>query len=306
MRLETELRRVSTKKMHLEFELKNQSEQYTQEVCQVVLENCLMAVQMQELTQDMKEVTGIQKMKSMFSNQVSLAPSRKWLQTVGQAYMKKNPIFSIGNFNTFLDNFSYFQGNLNDAYIQYEEVFSALGAPTQSPEKRSPIKKRIEPTRKVDMSEVQSVLDNMLVVLEVQDEIENQIQLDLKWFGLDMYIEREIDRNLIRGDAAKTQLLLKPKYMTLTQTTKAVSDINTSSIFTSKYVKNLQAMIQSSQPTQDTAINFIACDAKLLQKIMAINEGSINSSRSNNDLIVDLTTLFLNTYNYCSYIKQKK
>jgi len=38
---------------------------------------------------------------------------------------------------------------------------------------------------------------------------------------------------------------------------------------------------------------------------MAINEGVGSNSKSNNDLLVDMTTLFLNTYNYCSYIKEK-
>jgi len=94
--------------------------------------------------------------------------------------------------------------------------------------------------------------------------------------------------------------------LVISEVCKAVTDINTSQIFTNKYIKNLQTLVQSSQALQNSSPNFITCDSKFLEKIMAISEGLGNNSKINNGLLIDLTILFLNTYNYCGYIQEKK
>jgi len=257
---------------------------------------------MQEMNKELKEMKSLQKMKTMFSSPSSGNCSIRWLQTVGQAYMKRNPAFSIRNYNSLIDEFSVYQGTIKDAYKQFGEMFEALNY-SQKKNTSTMLPDQAMPACEL---EVAAVLDNMILILEVQEEIENQIKYDFKWTGLDLYIEKEIDKNLLKGFPVKAPLILNPKYLVLSQVCKAVTDINTSQIFTSKYVKNLQTFLQNSQPLQDSAPDFITCDSKFLQKIMAISEGLGIRSETKSDLLIDLTILFLNTYNYCSYIKEKK
>lgn len=265
-----------------------------------------MAIQMQEMDKDIKESTSLQRMKTMYASQTN-HPSQRWLQTIGQAYLKKNGIFSIQNFNTFVDDFTNHQTSLNDAYKQYEETFDSLRVSSKNTPKD--LNKSIKKTKilsEADMSEVQSVVDNMILILEVQDEIESQVRLDFNWIDIDLHIEKVLDKNLLMGSPSKLSSIPKSNSMVLLETYKATTGINTSHIFTTKYIRKLQALVQPSNAIEQASTNFIMCDSKLLQKILSINEGSNISSKVSNDLIIDLTTLFLNTYNYCGYLKEKK
>ena len=279
-----------------------QNDQYVADMCQIVLDNMIMAIQMKEMDKESRENKDLQKARKMFSNQPK-SSSQNWLHTVGQAYLQKSASFPIKEFNSFIDDFSQSQNTLSQRHQYFEDVFEIFNA--KKKDRDTTTWRNFSSFEDFELTEVKGALDNMIFLLEIQEEIENQTRLDMSWMSIDRAIEKEIDKSLLKSPS-KYKTTPQPKVLALTQSCQATTKINTSQIFNANYVKKFDLDDKKNKISKQAAENYIVCDSKLLKKILAINEGFSNDSKSNNDLLIDLTSLFLNTYNYCFYVMEKK
>jgi hypothetical protein len=296
------LKEITSAKTQLQFAFDSQVQQYSQEICEAIMDNMILSIQVQEMKDYVQDYFGIENEKLIFSPKNKTA-IKHWFQIIGQNHATHHESFSLDRFSSFVEKFSTDQKESTQIYKLYDWSFQSWKS-SEKPRLFSALAKEAGDNVTDEAYEVHSVLDNMILVLEVQEEMENQVNLDLSWLKSNSQLENTSKslNNLIAPTRFAPRDSLDP---TTPRCYTNLPEIQSSDIFIKKYNNKLKKIKMALNPVEKIASNSVYCDAKLLEKMISINQDVGSHGVWHKDLILEMTNLFLNTYNYSIYLYQQ-
>jgi len=297
-KLEQDLKDAVAAKAQLEIALENQYNDYSQEICEAVIDNMILSLQIQEMNEYIQDYFGAENEKLMFSR--NKAPVKHWFQIIGQNHAAHQESFSLDRFSSFVEKFSTDQKESTQIYKLYDWSFQSWKS-SEKPRLFSALAKEVGEDITDEAYEVHSVLDNMILILEIQEDMENQVNLDLRWLKHQAENTSSIN-NLIAPTRFAPRESFEPN---APHHYTNIQEVQSSDIFIKKYNHKLKKIKMALNPVEKIASNSVSCDTKLLEKMISINQETGSGTNWYRDLIMEMTNLFINTYNYSIYLYQQ-
>lgn len=300
LNLEKELKEAYQTKNNVILNSETQYNNYISDICESVLDNMILAIQLNDIQECVKDYLIVEDDKLLISKQ-SNDSIKQWFQIISEYYTSQHKNFSPLRFNNFIDKFCSGQKEGAQLYKIYDQSFQNWKS-GEKPKLFSALNNINKSTGITDeLYEVNSVLDNMILILEVQDEMEKQINLDLSWIK-----KSDIFDNTITSLASPTKLVSRDSINDgASKNYHNLNDVQTSDIFLRKYNNKLNRIKDALNPIEKIASNSLSVDKKFLEKMLSLNQEIKSDSVWETQLVIELTTLFINTYNYSIYLYQQ-
>lgn len=300
LNIEKELKEVSQSKYHSQLTSDTIYSNYVTEICESVMDNMILAIQLNDIQECVKDYLIVEDEKLLISKQ-SNDSVKQWFNIISESYSSQHKSFSPLRFNAFVDKFCATAKEGSQLYKLYDQSFQTWKS-GEKPKLFSALNNINKNSGITDeLYEVNSVLDNMILILEVQEEMEKQINVDLTWIK-----KSDIFDNTVTSLASPTKLVSRDSYNEgNSKNFHNLNDIQTSDIFIRKYNNKLNRIKEALNPIEKIAANSLSIDKKFLEKILSLNQEIKSDSIWETQLVIELTTLFINTYNYSIYLYQQ-
>lgn len=221
--------------------------------------------------------------------------SRKWLKSVLHV---QNQALDTQKFNGFVD----MALRTHTDYIQATKTFNEFHNRSTTQLKRPPVTQNNYSLPPEEFEEVKNVLDNLLFIVEVEYEIESKVALDLSFVNIDHHLEGKLNKKVSKYNSpskyCSTQSyrnIATPRKMT------RLAEVPSTEIFAINYNSKLQRLAQST--FYNNVQSYIYCGSKALERLFDKEEGIEGNEKQ---LIVELSELVVNSYNYAAFLTNQR
>jgi hypothetical protein len=122
------------------------------------------------------------------------------------------------------------------------------------------------------------------------------VKLDLSWI-------KQSEENTLNSMISPTRINQRDSFHEGNSRVQSVlAEVPTTDIFIRKYNNKLKKIKTALNPVEKISSNSIKVDQKLLEKMILLNEELNNGDEWEKGLIIELTNLFLNSYNYSIFL----
>ena len=121
-----------------------------------------------------------------------------------------------------------------------------------------------------DTHDVYSVLDNMILILEIESEMEAKVNLDLTALKVENQLESTFNSIANTTTPRHTFNELNGEIPTPRNVTN-FAKVQSSDIFIKKYNNKLKAIKHALNPIERITMNSISCDSKILEQLANMN-----------------------------------
>lgn len=308
--LEGDLQMIAESKQELEQEKNSQIDELSRDICELTLENTINMVQIQSLKSELKQMVSapsecdqsssldlrdctnlslsvVKRSKALGSGRAS----RKWLNAVART---QSQIFNVPRFNAFID----IALKPNSDYTQTTKTFTEYHNRLSSQSNRYLPAKSNAVLPPAEYEEVKSVLDNLLFIVEVEYEIESKVALDLSLVNIDRHLEGKLNKKVSKfASPSKYSSVQSYRNISTPQKLTRITEVPSTEIFAMNYSSRIQKLAQDSY--YNNIQNYIYCGTKSLERMLAREE---NIEGYEGQLVVELSEMLLNSYNYNQYL----
>ena len=310
---------ISNSKGELEQEKDAYIDELSQEICKLTLDDLVNNVQLQSLKKEMRDlITAPSEVSSadteydfhncsnlsssVLQKRKSLATpgmSRKWLKALSKT---QNQVFNEDRFNAFTELMSRKNCDYSQTTNFFSDFYSQVSLQNQVFQRHLQPEETTSSLLPEEYAQVKNVLDNVIFIVEVEYEIESKVALDLSAVSIDHHLEGKLNKNVAKYASPSCYSSVQSyRNIGAPQRMTKLEEVPSAEIFAANYSQKIQRTVQDAY--YNNVQNYMYCGSRVMERVLHASQelrGEVDGG--NKQLLLELSEMVLNSYNYSLYL----